>query len=147
MSMNIKYVNSNGQSANLNQYPYRMLISDILNDDLKNVQRLILQPNRDIPEVRMKVMKLGFKIVIEKIVFENNKYYEILVCDRLKTKEAINYSLDELEFGPYLLKNKDQLFADKWLNEIKKLEDIKKNTTVYQQLDQKIERIKNVLCL
>lgn len=124
-----------------------MLISDILNDDLKNVQRLILQPNRDIPEVRMKVMKLGFKIVIEKIVFENNKYYEILVCDRLKTKEVINYSLDELEFGPCLLKNKDQLFVDKWLNEIKKLEDIKKNTTVYQQLDQKIERIKNVLCL
>ena len=33
MSMNIKYVNSNGQSVNLNQYPYKMLISDILDSE------------------------------------------------------------------------------------------------------------------
>lgn len=33
MSMIIKYVNSNGQSVNLNKYPYKMLISDILDYD------------------------------------------------------------------------------------------------------------------
>lgn len=33
MSMIIKYVNSNNQSVNLNKYPYKMLISDILDYD------------------------------------------------------------------------------------------------------------------
>lgn len=44
MSMNIKYVNSNGQSVNLNQYPYKMLISDILDsepDVIENNGRII----------------------------------------------------------------------------------------------------------
>ena len=122
-----------------------MLISDILNDDLKNVKRLILQPNRDIKEVRTKISNIGFKIVSEKIVLENDKYYEIIVCDR--TNEVIGYSDDELEFGPILLNERSPLFIEKWEKEIIKLEKIKKNTTVIKQLEQKIERIKKVICL
>lgn len=122
-----------------------MLISDILNDDLKNVNRLILQPNRDIKEVRMKINNIGFKIVSEKIVLENDKYYEIIVCDR--TNETVSYSDDELEFGPMLLQERNPLFIEKWKKEIIKLEKIKNNTTVIEQLDQKIERIKKVICL
>lgn len=122
-----------------------ILISEILNDDLKNVKRLILQPNRDSNEVRLKITKIGFKIVSEKVVLENDKYYEIIVCERIV--DNISYSDDELEFGPYLLKERCPLFLEKWEKEIIKLENIKKNTTVHQQLDNKIERIKKVLCL
>lgn len=121
-----------------------MLISDILNDDLKNVQRLILQPNRDILEVRTKTAKLGFKITNEKIVYENDKYYEIIVCDRSDKK--INYSLDELEFGPCLLKEKSNLFVEKWKNEIDKLTIIKNNSNNNSTILNKIERISKIIC-
>ena len=121
-----------------------MLISDILNDDLKNVKRLVLQPNRDVKEVRLKVSSLGFKIVDEKIVFENDKYYEIIVCD--KVDKIINYSNEEYEFGPVLLKDKNEIFIKKWKNELEKLENIKRNNNVNCELDNKIERIEKIIC-
>lgn len=121
-----------------------MLISDILNDDLKNVKRLVLQPNRDIKEVRCKISNLGFNISLEKIVYENDKYYEILVCDKNDIK--VLYTDEELEFGPYLLKHKDEMFINKWHNELLKLKNIKKFNQVNEDLDKKIERIEKILC-
>lgn len=121
-----------------------MLISDILNDDLKNVKRLVLQPNRDIKEVRCKISNLGFNISLEKIVYENDKYYEILVCDKNDIK--VLYTDEELEFGPYLLKHKDEMFINRWHNELLKLKNIKKSNQVNEDLDKKIERIEKILC-
>ena len=121
-----------------------MLISDILNDDLKNVQRLILQPNRDIREVRSKISSLNFKIVNEKVIFENGKYYEIITCDKIN--DNVFYTEEELEFGPILLKEKNNMFIQKWNNEIEKLENILKNTEIQDSINKKIERIKNIIC-
>lgn len=118
-----------------------MLICDILSDNLKNVKRLILQANRDIKDVRLKVANLGYKIVQEEVIFEKDKYYEILVCD--KSNEIIKYNELELEFGPILSKEKSEMFEKKWAEEIKKLENA--NSNRIKELEEKIERIKSVL--
>ncbi|MBO4668253.1 MAG: SAM-dependent methyltransferase, partial [Bacilli bacterium] len=88
-----------------------MLITEILDDDLRNVKRLILEPNRDEEVVRKKIVSLGFDIVNEKIVFEKGKYYEIIVCD--KVDYIPTYSEIEYEFGPLLLKEKSIYFKEK----------------------------------
>ena len=115
-----------------------MLISEILDKDLKNVKRLILEPNRDQKEVRMKISKLGFIITNEKIVFEKGKYYEIIVCDR--SDEKIEYTDMELEFGPCLLKEKSLYFKEKWFSIYESLKDIDND-----EVKKKLERIKKVL--
>lgn len=115
-----------------------ILISEILDKDLKNVKRLILEPNRDQKEVRMKISKLGFIITNEKIVFEKGKYYEIIVCDR--SDEKIEYTDMELEFGPCLLKEKSLYFKEKWFSIYESLKDIDND-----EVKKKLERIKKVL--
>lgn len=121
------------------------LISNILDGNIRNVNRFILQPNRDTFDVRKKIQDIGFKIVFEKMVYDSGKYYEIIVSD--KTDDVLCYSNDELEFGPYFLNNKSELFIEKWQNEITKLDNIKKETTVHQELNKKIERIRSVICI
>lgn len=118
-----------------------MLIRDILNDDLKNVKRLILQANRDIIDVRKKIVELGFAITNEEVVFDKNKYYEIIVCD--KCIDKVQYNDLDLEFGPILLNEKSAMFVNKWNEEIKKLENA--NINNIKELNEKIERIKKVL--
>ena len=115
-----------------------ILISEILNDDLKNVKRLILEPNRDSDVVRRKVVKIGYDIVKEEIVFEKGKYYEIIVCDKVDYKP--NYSDLEYEFGPCLLKEKSVYFKEKWFMMYERLKDIDSN-----QVRDYVERIRSIL--
>ena len=62
----------------------------------------------------------GFKIVNEDIVCEDEKYYEILVV------EVGEQSLtpDEIFFGPYLLKEKSEVFINKWKDYYKRIKFI-----------------------
>ena len=113
-----------------------MLITEILDDDLRNVKRLILEPNRDEEVVRKKIVSLGFDIVNEKIVFEKGKYYEIIVCD--KVDYIPTYSEIEYEFGPLLLKEKSIYFKEKWFNIYDKLKDIDD-----EEVKKRLERIAN----
>lgn len=92
-------------------------IIDILYEDLdktKKLRKIILQANSKVYELRSFLNKHGFEIVDENIVFEKNKYYEIIVC-RFVDK-IIDYSYEELFFGPFLLKYKSITFKNKYEN-------------------------------
>ena len=101
-----------------------LLISKIISDDLTNnkklynVKRLILQANRNNFELRKFLMESNYQIIDEKIVYEDDKYYEIIVCERVN--EKIIYTFEELYFGPILLKRKDDIFKDIIKNNMKK---------------------------
>ena len=74
------------------------LIADILDagkDKLKDVDRLILQPNNREDDLRIWLMKNGFTIVAEAIMTENGKYYEIIVAEA----GQMNLSEREIRFG------------------------------------------------
>jgi tRNA (adenine22-N1)-methyltransferase len=96
------------------------LISEIISDDLKEVKRLILQPNMAADILRRKLQILGFCITSESIIKDNDIYYEILVAD----KGIMDLSSKEFMFGPINLKTKSDNFVGYWQEELVKLRKI-----------------------
>lgn len=120
-----------------------LLITKILSntDKLIGVKRLILQANRNNYELRCFLMNNQWKIIDEKIVYEEAIYYEIIVCET--SNEKVLYNDDELNYGPILLKNKDSLFIDKITSEINHLKSLNTNSL---EVAKKIERLEKI-CL
>ena len=85
-----------------------ILITEILSADLRNVKRFILAPNKDEINVRKHMLTLGFDITDEKIVYENDKYYQIIVFD--KVDKVKSYNEDELTYGPLLISKMEETF-------------------------------------
>lgn len=101
-----------------------ILITKILsNHEIKNIKRLILQPNSDSYDVRKKIMELGFYISDELIFVDSNKYYEVIVAD----KGDMSYNELELLFGPINVKHKPYYFVQKYQKEKENLEKILTN--------------------
>lgn len=100
-------------------------IIDILQkgkDCLDSVDRLIISSNNDYYYLRKSICDLGFYIKDEKIVYEKDKYYPIIVF--LKGKEK--YSDFELKYGPVLLKEKNKTYKNYLKFQRKKLMKIYK---------------------
>ena len=100
-----------------------MLINKIFDDSKEkfiNINKIIVCPNRNMDKVRLNFNNNGFKITSEDIIFEDGKYYEIIVFEK-------GYQLlseNELYFGPYLLKNKSKIFINKWTEYYNKIKNI-----------------------
>ena len=91
------------------------LIVDILDkgiEKLAHVSTLVLQPNNNEETVRIWLMNNGFEISSEKLIEEDNRYYEIIQA----VKGKANYNKEELYFGPVLLREKSETFTKKWSN-------------------------------
>jgi tRNA (adenine22-N1)-methyltransferase len=81
-----------------------------------------------VPLLRKYLVDNKFEIVSEKIVKENNKYYELILCE--KTDKLIQYNDLDLEFGPVLRKEKSPLFIEKWTNVYNKYQGIIKKSDI-----------------
>ncbi|PAT02367.1 hypothetical protein CI105_03225 [Candidatus Izimaplasma bacterium ZiA1] len=91
------------------------LISNILiKDPLKNVKRLILQPNSDAHYIRAILPFIGFYIIDELFISEGKKYYEVIVLE----KGNKVYDPLEIKYGPILLKDKPFFFQNKIFKDI-----------------------------
>lgn len=91
------------------------LITDILNSGKKLLhlnKRLVLQPNVGEEILRKWLCENYYEIVDEILIKEEEIIYEIIVSNRINYK--INYTKEELKFGPILLKQKNALFIEKW---------------------------------
>ena len=81
-----------------------ILITNILQKEkLTNIKNIILAPNNDFPIVRKHLNKLGYKIIKEQLVIDNQKTY--LVLKYQKGKEKINYY-----FGTLSNKNLETIY-------------------------------------
>lgn len=124
-------------------------IIDILQngkDCLNDIDRLIISSNNDYYYLRKGICDLGFYIKDEKIVYERDKYYPIILF--LKGKEK--YSNFELKYGPVLLKNKNKVYKDYLKFHRKKLIKIYKELKLKHafkkiKIKAEIKRINNVL--
>ncbi|EHJ57411.1 hypothetical protein HMPREF9318_00658 [Streptococcus urinalis FB127-CNA-2] len=97
------------------------LIVEILENGkskLANIDRLILQPNNREDDLRNWLIHNHFKIIDETILSENDKFYEIIIAE--KGSQKLNNI--ELRFGPKLLEKPSDIFKQKWLKEMEKLE-------------------------
>ena len=86
-----------------------ILIKKILSEGLTLGKRLILQPNCDSKEVREWLLNNNKLIIDEKIVYENDIYYEIIVA--IDGKMALTDL--EIEYGPINIKRKEKNFLEK----------------------------------
>jgi tRNA (adenine22-N1)-methyltransferase len=77
---------------------------------LAGVERLVLQPNGAERELRQWLMGNGYQIVCEELLRENRFDYEIIVAE----PGAAAYSIEQLYFGPVLLREKSEAFLAKW---------------------------------
>ncbi len=73
--------------------------------------------NNNIDFLRYKITKLGYFIKDEKLVKDAGIIYTVICF----TKGRKYYSKKKLYFGPVLLNNKDDLFKEKYTNELEKL--------------------------
>lgn len=99
------------------------LIATILNEglnQLKNVQRIITQPNIHARAIREWAVVNGWKIVEEMILKEDGKIYEIVVLEKGQQK----YSELEMLVGPFLLAEKNAVFIEKWTSEIQQWHEV-----------------------
>src|SRR5699024_2082054 len=84
---------------------------------IEYVKDIIIKSNNNIDFLRYKVTKLGYYIKDEKLVKDADIIYTVICF----TKGRKYYSKKKLYFGPVLLNNKDDLFKEKYTNELEKL--------------------------
>lgn len=116
-----------------------LLIKDIIKrnmDKINNVKRFVLQANKNEYELREFMISNNYYIAFENIIYEDDKYYEIIVFE----KGNVSYSLEELYFGPILLKEKNDVFISKWTNIFNKLNLIE----IYHKDEDKIKLLKGI---
>ncbi|MCQ6266253.1 tRNA (adenine(22)-N(1))-methyltransferase TrmK [Fictibacillus sp. WQ 8-8] len=109
------------------------LIASILEkgkSKLEGVKRLILQPNVGADSVRIWLKNEGWTLTQEEILKEDGKIYEVLVADRQEGNQPYteNETL-ELLLGPFLMKQKNEAFIEKWRGELEQW------TKILQQME------------
>lgn len=86
-----------------------ILISKILDRDFekaRQAEKLILQPMQQVDYLRKFLYDKGFKILDEKIVFEDNKFFHIIVANYMAIKEE--YRDIDLKVSKLLRNRKDK---------------------------------------
>ncbi|MBC1511755.1 tRNA (adenine(22)-N(1))-methyltransferase [Listeria booriae] len=118
---------------------------------LDGVKRLVLQPNIAAHQLREWAEINQWKLVAESILREDHKIYEILVLEPSEAKVA--YSDAERLLGPFLMREKSEVFQAKWEYELANWIEIRgkidansaKNAEKLAELDLKIKLIGEVL--
>ncbi len=142
----VKAILSNGFDSILDDFDTAIisgmggkLICEILNKGLDKVKgkKLILEANSDMPDVRRWLFNNGFIITAEESLYDQNKYYEIVVAEA-GTKE---YDDIDILYGPILRNTKNEAYL-KHYSEIAQM----LNEVVPKIQDYKIQRDKlNIL--
>lgn len=112
----------------------------------KQINTLIIDAHTAIPKVRREISNMGFVIADEKMVREDDVFYEIIKF--IRADKAI-YGDKDIEFGPILRNEKSATFKEKYqsrITEINKLlgnKDLPKGRAV--ELNKEKERIESIL--
>ena len=124
-------------------------IIDILKahpDKTKQIDTLIVDAHTCIPKVREEISKMGFVIADEKMVHEDNIFYEIIKFIR---SEIAFYGDKDLEFGPILRTEKSSTFKEKYESRIHEIDNLLKNKNLPEgrvlELSKEKERIQTIL--
>ena len=90
-------------------------------EKLVRVQTIIIDAHNAVPLARKEICQMGFAIADEKIIKEDDIFYEIIKF--IKADKAI-ISDEDLEFGPILRQEKSATFKDKYQNRIYEIDTI-----------------------
>lgn len=90
-------------------------------EKLKNVDTIIVDAHSEIPHLRDEVSKMGYIIADEKMIKEDDVFYEIIKF--IKADTAF-YTDSELEFGPILSREKSATFKEKYQSRINEIDNL-----------------------
>lgn len=118
---------------------------------LKNVTRLILQPNIHAKAIREWALAHGWALQDEVILEEDGKVYEVLVLQR----GSMDLNEAQILMGPKLMNTKCEVFVEKWSHEmanwqrvqqaITKAEATEENKAKYDELTHLIELVQEAI--
>lgn len=120
-----------------------LLIAELLfkGSDKINNQKLILQANKHVHELRTFLWEQSFEIIEEEIIFEGEKYYEILIARKSLTKQP--YIESDLMFGPINLKRREEVFLKKLNIELEHIRTFATKTKIMSEKEKKIMEVLN----
>ena len=124
-------------------------IKEIVLNDIKNGNKrdtFIIDCHTNQDEVRKFFYEIGYKISDETIILEDSIYYDV-ICFALNNDKT-SYSSKELEFGPFNLKRKSDIFIKRYTVQLNKLKQIKlsiKNESRIKEIDQKINKLEEII--
>ena len=114
-------------------------------EKLKFISTWVVDAHGAVNKVREEISKMGFAIAEEKIIKEDDKYYEII---KFIKADIASYSEEDLEFGPMLRVEKSATFKEKYIGRIKEIDNLLSkdlpNSRVQELLNEK-NRIQNIL--
>ncbi|RPK05338.1 hypothetical protein BSBH6_02040 [Bacillus subtilis] len=125
------------------------LIAHILEagkDKLTGKERLILQPNIHAVHIREWLYKEGYALIDEVILEEDGKCYEVLVAeegDRDAAYAGITLAAGML-VGPFLAKEKNNVFLKKWTQELKHTQNIHEQISQAASTEQNKQKLKEL---
>lgn len=91
----------------------------------KEAGEIILQPQSEIGKVRQYLAEQGFSIREERMVKEEGKYYPMMKACYRGVRQSLAKA--QMEYGPMLLENKDELLKEYLKLQKKSLEKISEN--------------------
>ncbi len=90
-------------------------------EKLKNVQTIIIDAHSCLSEVRHEISEMGYVIADEKIIKDDDVFYEIIKF--VKSDVAV-YNDKDFEFGPILRKEKSAVFKEKYEQRISEIDHL-----------------------
>ena len=112
----------------------------------KQITTLIIDAHTAIPKVRREISNMGFVIADEKMVREDDIFYEIIKF--IKADKAM-YGDKDIEFGPILRNEKSATFKEKYQSRISEIDKLLRSNNLpkerVNELSKEKERIQSIL--
>ena len=119
-------------------------IIKILMNRPKHLYNFVLQPMKDAPMLRNYLVENGFKIVVDKLVKEDDKFYDVI----LVTKGNCELADLEIYFGKTNFTENYEIFYEYLTQRQKKLMDLKANVgELRAKLEQELRFIEQAISL
>ncbi len=126
------------------------ILDDALNNGFK-FKNLVLEPNIGEPGVRKWLIEHQYQILTEDLIAEAGHTYELIKARLGEERESLTEK--ELYFGPFILKEKNPVFYQKWQGQLVYHEKLltnlnkakKKDHNMIKQIEKELDFIKEEL--
>lgn len=126
------------------------ILDDALNNGFK-FKNLVLEPNIGEPGVRKWLIEHQYRILTEDLIAEAGHTYELIKARLGEERESLTEK--ELYFGPFILKEKNPVFYQKWQGQLVYHEKLltnlnkakKKDPNRIKQIEKELDFIKEEL--
>ena len=114
-------------------------------EKLKLVSTIIVDAHGAVAKVREEISHMGYVIADEKIIKEDDKYYEIIKFIRA---DIAIYTNEDIEFGPILRNEKSATFKEKYSERIAEIDNLLSKDLPKARVEELVNekhRIQNIL--